>query len=151
MDIIIDDLTGPEVAKLLTEHHEDMHKHSPPESIHAMDLSALQSQDVTFWSAWINGELAGCGALKQLDKHHGELKSMRTARNFLRQGIAAKLLTHILNEAKKHNYTKISLETGTMAAFSPARNMYEKFGFEYCAPFAHYSEDPNSTFMTKNL
>lgn len=151
MKIIIDDLTAPAVLQLLKEHHEDMHQHSPPESIHALDVSGLQSASVTFWSGWKNGELAGCGALKQLDQTHGEIKSMRTSRQFLRQGVAAELLDHVVKYAKQNNYKRISLETGSMAAFVPARKLYERFGFNYCSPFSDYKEDPNSLFMTKKL
>lgn len=105
----------------------------------------------TIWSAWINGKLAGCGALKELDVTHGEIKSMRTARTHLRQGVAAGLLTHILAIAKRRGYSRISLETGTPEAFAPARRLYEKFGFQPCAPFADYKAGPFSVCMTKTL
>lgn len=151
MNIIIDDLNNKAVEQLLQEHHDDMLKHSPPESVHALDLSALKSADVTFWSAWINDELAGCGAIKLLNAQHAELKSMRTSKQFLRQGVAAKLLTHILTAVKALSVERVSLETGTMAAFSPAQKLYSRFGFEECAPFADYQHDPHSMFFTKVL
>lgn len=97
----MDDLSGPEIAKLLGDHLEDMHRHSPPESIHALDLQALKSPDIAFWSAWEGGELLGCGALKRLSENHGEIKSMRTATLHIRKGVAAKLLAHIESEAKR--------------------------------------------------
>ena len=111
-------LDGIEIKQLLQEHHEDMLKHSPVESVHALDLSSLKAPDVTFWTAWINGELAGCGALKRLNSTHTELKSMRTAQKFLRKGVAVKLLTHILAPAKAKDYQTVSLETGVKLDFS---------------------------------
>ena len=151
MDIKIDDLTGPEVAELLREHLQDMARHSPPESIHALDLEALRKPEITFWSVWEGTELLGCGALKELDAQHAEIKSMRTAASHLRKGVASQTLQHILAEAKRRGYRRISLETGSMAAFEPARTLYAKFGFRYCEPFADYVEDPNSVFMTQEL
>jgi len=151
VEIKIDDLTGKEIAKLIGEHLHGMSLNSPPESIHALDLNGLKGKEITFWSVWDQGELAGCGALKELDAKHGELKSMRTSSDHLRKGVARKLLQHIIEEAKMRGYQALSLETGSMEAFLPARKLYESFGFEYCAPFADYQEDPNSVFMTKKL
>jgi putative acetyltransferase len=151
MNIRIDTLEGVEIHKLLREHHEDMLKHSPPESVHALDLSSLKSSDVTFWSGWIDGELAGCGALKKISDNHAEIKSMRTSHQFLRKGVAAKLLTHIIKFAKSQHYNRISLETGTADVFLPAQNLYNGFGFEDCEPFSNYEEDPHSMFLTKEL
>ncbi|OUR61167.1 GNAT family N-acetyltransferase [Colwellia sp. 39_35_sub15_T18] len=151
MKIKIDKLESIEVKKLLQEHHEDMLKHSPVESVHALDLSSLKAPDVTFWTAWINGELAGCGALKRLNSTHTELKSMRTAQKFLRKGVAVKLLTHILATAKAKDYQTVSLETGTMDAFIPAHKLYKNFGFQVCEPFSNYQKDPNSMFLSKHL
>lgn len=151
MEIKIDDLTGKEIAKLIGEHLQGMSLNSPPESIHALDLNGLKGKEITFWSVWDKGELAGCGALKELDPKHGELKSMRTSSDHLRKGVARKLLQHVIEEAKMRGYQALSLETGSMEAFLPARKLYESFGFEYCAPFADYQEDPNSVFMTKKL
>ncbi|MGL6162571.1 GNAT family N-acetyltransferase [Microbulbifer sp.] len=151
MKIKVDDLSGPEVAELLSEHLRGMARHSPPESIHALDLEALRRPEITFWSAWDGAELMGCGALKALDTRHAEIKSMRTASAHLRKGVARRLLHHILGQARSRGYRRLSLETGSMAAFEPARRLYASFGFEYCEPFADYREDPNSVFMTRKL
>jgi putative acetyltransferase len=151
MEIKLDDLTGPEVAQLLDEHLQNMAEHSPPESRHALNLEGLRKPEITFWSVWENGHLVGCGALKELDDKHGEIKSMRTSSSHLRKGVAKKVLQHIIAEAKKRNYRRLSLETGSMAAFEPARRLYASFGFEYCKPFSDYIEDRNSVFMTMEL
>ncbi len=151
MDIRIDDLRGPAVIQLLGEHLHSMTLHSPPESIHALDLDGLRQPNITFWSAWQASELVGCGAIKELDRQHGEIKSMRTATPHLRKGVAARLLQHILDEARRRGYRRLSLETGSMDAFAPARQLYARFGFEYCGPFADYVEDPYSVFMTRAL
>ncbi|BDU37686.1 GNAT family N-acetyltransferase [Vibrio nigripulchritudo] len=151
MEIKIDLLDGQEIVALLNEHLEDMYATSPPESVHALDLGALKKPDITFWSAWDKGVLLGCAALKQLDDTHAEIKSMRTARTARNRGVASKLLKHVLNVAKERNYSRLSLETGSMEFFKPARTLYEKHGFEYCPPFADYQPDPNSEFMTKKL
>ncbi len=147
----LDDLTSPKIAKLLSEHLEDMARHSPPESIHALDIEQLRRPEVTFWTAWRGEELLGCGALKELDARHGEVKSMRTAPSHRREGVASRVLTEVLGEARRRNYERVSLETGSMSAFTPARKMYAKFGFRECGPFGDYVEDPNSVFMTKSL
>jgi putative acetyltransferase len=149
MIIKIDNLDGTEVKQLLQEHHEDMLKHSPPESVHALDLSSLKHHDVTFWTAWINGQLAGCGALKKLDDKHAELKSMRTSQQFLRKGVAANILKQMLTTAEEQSYEKVSLETGTMDVFVPAQKLYKSFGFRECKPFADYQADPYSMFLEK--
>ena len=151
MEIKLDNLSGAEIHELLQEHLRHMHEVSPPESVHALDIEALRQPEITFWTVWENGELLGCGALKELDAQHAEIKSMRTASRHLRKGVATKLLEHILAEAKRRGYRRLSLETGSMAAFEPARRLYANFGFTYCAPFADYIEDPNSVFMTREL
>jgi len=151
MDIRIDDLGGPEIAALLHEHLRDMHRVSPPESIHALDLESLRRPAITFWTIWDAGILAGCGAIKELDPQHAEIKSMRTASSHRRKGVAKQLLQHLLDVAKQRGYTRVSLETGSMDFFMPARALYASFGFENCPPFADYIEDPNSVFMTKQL
>ncbi|ABC31798.1 Histone acetyltransferase HPA2/related acetyltransferase [Hahella chejuensis KCTC 2396] len=151
MEIRIDDLNGPEVAELLQEHLRGMAENSPPESIHALDLTGLKKPEITFWTVWDGAELMGCGALKELGAGHGELKSMRTATTHLRKGVASHLLRHILEEARRRNYRRISLETGSMAAFQPAHQLYANYGFTLCGPFADYIEDPNSVFMTIEL
>jgi putative acetyltransferase len=151
MDICLDDLRGPEVARLLEEHLRHMHSLSPPESVHALDLEALRRPDITFWTLRQDGELLGCGALKELDPAHGEIKSMRTATRHLRKGVAAKILTHIIEEARRRGYRRLSLETGSPDEFAPAQKLYERFGFSYCGPFGNYVEDPYSLFMTLKL
>ncbi|MBM6996685.1 GNAT family N-acetyltransferase [Paenibacillus sp. DXFW5] len=151
LTIKLDDLSGPEIAALIGEHLANMAENSPPESIHALNLDGLKRPDVTFWSAWIDDELAGCGALKELDDQHGEVKSMRTAIPYRGKGVAKQVLVHLLEEAARRGYRQVSLETGSMEAFAPARRLYEGFGFTYCGPFADYVEDPNSVFMTKRI
>jgi putative acetyltransferase len=151
MDVRIGELRNKDIINLLKEHHADMLSHSPPESVHALDLTALESPDVTFWSFWVEHELAGIGALKELDNEHGEIKSMRTSTKFLRKGIARKLLAHIINQANIRSYKKLSLETGTMDAFLPAQMLYKQFGFKECEPFDNYQEDHSSMFMSKSI
>jgi len=151
MNILIDDLRGPEIHKLLQQHLQDMRLHSPPESVHALDLDALRQPEITFWTVWENGQLLGCGALKEIDSSHAEVKSMRTDSLHRRKGVARKLLNHIMEEATRRGYRRVSLETGSMEVFEPARQLYASFGFAYCGPFADYFEDPNSVFMTREL
>ena len=151
MNIRVDDLRGPEIRALLEEHLRNMHELSPPESVHALDLDALRHPGISFWTAWEGSELLGCGALKELDPRHGEIKSMRTAMAHRQKGVARAILERILSEARSRSYVRLSLETGSQAAFLPARRLYESFGFTYCAPFADYTEDPNSAFMTREL
>jgi putative acetyltransferase len=151
MDIRVDDLNGPEIIQLLQEHLHSMTLHSPPESIHALDIEKLRKPDITFWTVWQDSKLIGCGALKELDDAHGEIKSMRTASAHLRKGVATAMLTHILEEARRRSYRRLSLETGSVEAFAPARSLYARFGFKPCAPFAEYVEDPYSVFMTIEL
>jgi len=151
LQIHIDDLRGPEIKALLEAHLDTMAAHSPPESRHALDLEGLRAPAITFWTVWDGDELVGCGALKALDVEHGEIKSMHTAKAHRGKGVGAHLLRHILDEAGQRSYRRLSLETGSMEAFLPARLMYEKFGFVICAPFADYREDPNSSFMTLAL
>ncbi|MGW7449809.1 GNAT family N-acetyltransferase [Kitasatospora sp. NPDC054795] len=151
MQIATDDLSGPEIARFLDEHVQQMRAISPPESTHALDLDALRRPGITFWSVRDDGVLVGCGALKQLDADHAELKSMRTAPLRKRSGVASLLLEHIITEARRMGFTKLSLETGTPDFFLPARKLYEKFGFVPCEPFADYRPDPNSAFMTREL
>jgi putative acetyltransferase len=142
--IEIDDLSRPAVQALLAEHLHDMHTISPRESVHALDLQQLRVPHISFWSAWDGTLLLGCGALKTLDTQHGELKSMRTSNAHRRRGAGRA----IIGVARLRANQRISLETGALAAFMPAQKLYESFGFRYCAPFAAYSEDPNSVFMS---
>lgn len=144
-------LDHPDVLLLLEQHLADMNATSPAESVHALDVTALKDPQVTFWTGWSNGKLLGCAALKHIDDTHGEIKSMRTAETSRGQGVAASLLNHVLEYAHHSGLNRVSLETGSMAFFAPARSLYKKFGFEYCEPFADYELDPNSQFMTRNI
>lgn len=151
MEIKVDDLSDPRIHDLLDEHLMNMMSISPPESVHALDLDDLRKPEITFWAAWEDEDLLGCGALKELDAAHAEVKSMRTASAHRRKGVASQILAHILDEAKGRGYKRISLETGSMGEFEPARRLYELFGFEYCGPFGDYRDDPNSVFMTRSI
>ena len=151
MQLEVDDLTRPEVHALLDEHLQNMYRLSPPESVHALDLDKLRGPDITFWTAWRDGRLLGCGALKEIDSEHGEVKSMRTPEASRRQGAGRALLTHVIEVARSRGYRRLWLETGSMPAFQPARKLYESFGFTYCGPFTGYADDPNSVFMTLRL
>lgn len=149
--IIEDDLSGPDIALLLQEHLDGMFAHSPPESVHALDLERLRRPEITFWSAWAGDALAGCGALKEIDKRQGEIKSMRTRPAYLRQGIGAKLLETITATARARGYQRLSLETGSGPAFEAAHGFYQRHGFEECGPFGAYRDDPFSRFYTLRL
>jgi putative acetyltransferase len=151
MDIREDDLRGPEIAELLVAHLHHTTSSSPPESMHALDLDALRAPDITFWSVWDGPTLVGCGALKELDATHGEVKSMHTAASFRGRGVGAAMLKHIIAASKARGYRRLSLETGSMDAFAPARLLYSRFGFAPCGPFSSYRPDPNSVFMTIDL
>jgi putative acetyltransferase len=150
--IVVDDLSGPEIAAFLDEHVQEMRSLTPLESKHALDLESLRQPEITFWSVTDDvGELVGCGAIKSLGGTHAELKSMRTTSTRKRSGIASLLLEHILTEARGMGFTRMSLETGSAEFFLPARRLYEKFGFAYCEPFADYRVDPHSVYMTRAL
>ena len=151
MQINVDDLSGAAIQELLREHLRSMHEHSPPESVHALDLAALRKPEITFWTAREGDELLGCGALKELDASHAEIKSMRTSMSHRRKGVARAILVHIIDEARRRSYRRLSLETGSHGPFEAARSLYESFGFAYCDPFADYVEDPYSVFMTRTL
>jgi putative acetyltransferase len=150
-DIKIDDLSGPEIRELLMEHLRSLAEVSPPESRHALNLDELREPGITFWSVWQGNEVVGCGALKELDAGHGEVKSMRTAPGHLRKGVGAAVLECIVAEAKRRGYRRLSLETGAMPYFTAAHSLYRRFGFKPCPPFQGYKEDPNSVFMTREL
>jgi putative acetyltransferase len=151
MNIKLDDLKGPEIAALLEEHLLSMKSVSPPESKHALDLEGLRRPEIAFWTVWEGNQLAGCGALQELNAQHAEIKSMRTSSAFLRKGVATRLLSHIVDEAKRRNYQRLSLETGAMEYFEPARRLYANFGFAKCEPFANYVDDPHSVLMTREV
>lgn len=151
MQIRRDNLESPQVIALIREHIAAMEPTAPPESRHALDVGKLKSPEVTFWSMWDGETLAGIGALKRLSADHAEIKSMKTALPYLRRGVGSRMLTHIIAEAKSAGLKRLSLETGSMEFFLPARKMYEAFGFSECGPFEGYVEDPNSVFMTMRL
>ena len=144
-------LNDPGVLALLGEHLRGMADHSPPESIHALDVDGLKAPDISFWTMRDGDEVVGCIALKQLDDRHGEIKSMRTSSVHLRRGVAAALLEHLMAEARRRSYARLSLETGSGPGFDAAHALYRKYGFEYCGPFADYRDDPFSRFMTLEL
>jgi putative acetyltransferase len=151
MQIEIDDLTRPEIHMLLDEHLVNMREWSPADSVHALDLGALRQAEITFWSAWNGPALLGCGALKELDANHGEIKSMRTSAAIRGRGVGSAILAHIIAVAKSRGYERLSLETGSMQAFQAAQRLYSRMGFRYCGPFGAYVEDPHSVFMTLSL
>ena len=147
----VDDLSGEPIRQLIARHLRGMHENSPPGSVHAFDVDKLRDPAVTFWSAWIDGEIAGCGALKRLDASRGEIKSMRVADPFLGRGVGRAVLDHILLEARGMNLRNLWLETGSADAFLPALKLYESAGFTRCGPFETYVADPFSIFMTRAL
>jgi putative acetyltransferase len=151
MEIRLDDLSDPRIEAFLDEHLEDMRSVSPPESKHALDLAGLKSPQVSFWSMWDEQLLVACGALKQLDDAHAEIKSMRVSTAQRGRGLASQLLSYMLEEAVSRGYRRVSLETGSMAFFEPARMLYKSFGFKDCAPFSSYTEDPHSVFMSLDI
>jgi putative acetyltransferase len=151
MVIRADNLKGREIAAFLEEHINDMRSVSPPESKHALDLDGLRRPEITFWTAWRGRKLVGCCALKELDATHGEIKSMRVARDVRGKGIGSALVAHVIGEAKARRYSRLSLETGAMPFFEPARRLYGKHGFGRCGPFGSYKHDPNSVFMTLSI
>ncbi len=148
---LLDDLSGAPTRALISRHLAGMHASSPPESVHAFDVDRLRQSGVTFWSAWVGEEIAGCGALKVLDSERGELKSMRVADAFLGRGIGRAILEHLLAEARARGLRSVWLETGSTPAFVPALQLYQSAGFRFCGPFGDYWEDPFSRFMTREL
>lgn len=151
MKIRVDDLRGPEVKALLEAHLDLMRVTTPPESVHALDLDELRAPEITFWTLWDDDELLCCGALKEIDPTHGEIKSMHTAAKARGRGLARKMVEHILSQARARGYRRLSLETGSFDAFLPARSLYADFGFQPTEPFGDYELDPNSAYMTLEL
>ena len=151
IDITVDDPRADDVRALLARHLAFAHEHSPPEDVHALDLSGLLDPAVTFFSARRGPDLVGIGALKELDDGHGELKSMHTAAAERGRGVGRAMVDHLLGVARDRRYRRVSLETGTMEAFAPARSLYAGVGFTPCGPFGDYEPSPNSTFMTLAL
>ena len=140
-----------EVNDLLKKHFVELRSVSPAGSTHVLNIDGLKDPSIKFWSLWENNELIGCGALKFLEKNHGEFKSIRVADQFRKKGIGERIINHLIEEAKKLKISKLSIETGAGDFFLPARNLFSKFGFKTCPPFAHYKDDPNSCYYTLNL
>ena len=138
-----------EVHELLIKHFIELRAASPEGSAHVLDIPGLKVSSIKFWSLWQDDMLMGCGALKFLDKEHGEFKSIRIHDDFRKQGNSINVINHLINEAKKLNINKLSIETGAGDFFIPARKLFKKCGFETCKPFAHYKEDVNSVYLTK--
>ena len=151
MRIVADDLTAPAVVALLHYHLEQMHANSPPGSVFALDLDALRAPEVTFWTAWEGDALLGFGALKQLDTAHGEIKSMRTAPDCLRKGVATALLDHIVSVARGRGYIRLSLETGSGPGFDPALALYRQRSFVDGAAFGDYRRSAFNQFLHLQL
>ena len=140
-----------EVNDLLKKHFIELRSVSPAGSTHVLDIDGLKDPSIKFWSLWENNKLIGCGALKFLEKDHGEFKSIRVADEFRKKGIGERIIKHLIDEAKKLEISKLSIETGAGEFFLPARNLFSKFGFKTCPPFAHYKKDPNSCYYTLDL
>lgn len=151
LEIREDDLTGSAIRGFLRAHLESMKRITPPGSVHALGLAELRSAEINLWSAWEGDVLLGCGALKALDPESGEIKAMRTAEGHRRQGVASRILRHILSEARRRGYRHVYLETGALPEFSAGRALYARYGFRPRGPFADYVEDPHSVFMEKQL
>jgi putative acetyltransferase len=151
IEIRLDDLSGAEVRTLIRSHLDGMHETSPPESVHALDLDGLRHPSITFWSAWVDGQLAGIAALKAIDAERGELKSMRVDDRHRGSGVGRALLRHIITEARRRGMSSLWLETGSPEDFVSAQRLYESEGFRRCGPFEEYAEDPFSVFMTREL
>ena len=141
----------PEVNKLLTKHFIELRAASPEGSAHVLDIPGLKDKSIKFWSFWENEKLFGCGALKFLDKDHGEFKSIRIHDDFRNKGNGIKIINNLINEAKKLSIKKISIETGAGKFFDPARKLFKKCEFKPCKPFAHYKEDINSIYLSKQI
>ena len=140
-----------EVNDLLIKHFIELRSVSPAGSTHVLDIDGLKDPSIKFWSLWENNKLIGCGALKFLEKDHGEFKSIRVTDEFRKKGVGERIINHLIEEAKKLEISKLSIETGAGEFFLPARKLFSKFGFKTCPPFAHYKNDPNSCYFTLNL
>ena len=151
MKSIEGNFNNPDVNDLLNKHFIELRSVSPAGSTHVLDIAGLKDNTIKFWSLWENNEIIGCGALKFLEKGHGEFKSIRVADNFRKKGTGEKIINHLIKEAKKLDIIKLSVETGAGNFFSPARKLFKKFGFIECQPFAHYEADPNSCYYTLEL
>lgn len=151
MEIRSGGLADPRVLALLEEHLANMHELTPRENVNALDISGLQSPDITFYAAWDGDSLLGCGALKELTPTHGEIKSMRTPAAQRRRGAGRAILEHLIEESRRRGYNRVSLETGSHPAFQPSHSLYRSAGFVSCGPFGSYHETPDNVFMTLEL
>ena len=151
MKSIEGNFNNPDVNDLLNKHFIELRSVSPAGSTHVLDIAGLKDNTIKFWSLWENNEIIGCGALKFLEKGHGEFKSIRVADNFRKKGHGVIVINHLIGEAKKLDIKRLSIETGAGDFFIPARKLFSKFGFKKCMPFAHYKEDPNSCYYTLDL
>ena len=147
MEFILNNFDNPKVNILLIKHFKELKSVSPEGSTHVLDVEGLKHKSIKFWSLWIDDELFGCGAIKFLDKDHGEFKSIRIEDNFRGKGLAKDIIKFLFYEAKKNNVKKISVETGSSNFFLPARKLFKSLGFKPCSPFAHYKDDPNSCYF----
>lgn len=147
----LDDLSSAEVQALIAEHLAGLRGHSPPGHVHALAIEGLRRPGVTFWTAWRDSVLCGCGALKELDARSGEIKSMRTRPAFLGQGVGQAVLDEIVRTARSRNYDRLYLETGTGAAFAAAHALYVRNGFSWCGPFGEYEATEFNVFMVRSL
>ena len=148
---IEDNFDDPKVNQLLKKHFIELKAVSPKGSAHVLDIPGLRASSIKFWSLWEDSQLMGCGALKFLEKDHGEFKSIRVHDDFRNKGRGIEVVQHLIGEAKKLKIKRLSIETGTGKFFSPARKLFDNCGFKPCAPFAHYKEDVNSFYLTKLL
>ena len=142
---------NPKVNELLKKHFIELKEASPDGSAHVLDIPGLKVSSIKFWSLWKHNQLMGCGALKFLDKEHGEFKSIRIHDNFRNQGNGIKIIKHLIDEAKKLKIKRISIETGSGKFFEPARKLFRSCNFVPCEPFAHYKKDINSIYLTKQI
>jgi len=147
MKSIENNFDHPQVNDLLKKHFIELRSVSPEGSAHVLDISGLKIPSIKFWSLWDGDDLVGCGALKFLDKHHGEFKSIRVADKFRGKGMGEKIISHLIDRSKQIGIKKLSIETGAGNFFDPARKLFKKFGFKNCKPFAHYKNDPNSCYF----
>lgn len=151
LEIIEDDLSGPEIAALLAEHKQDMLDTSPEDAVFTLPIDSLRAPEIVVWSAWVDSDLAGCGALKEIDAMSGEVKSMRTSTTHRGMGIGSAICEHIVAEARRRGYEALFIETGSHPAFEPAHRLYQKHGFVYRGPFGDYKENDFSRFMELRL
>ena len=151
MKSIENNFAEAQVNELLTKHFIELRSVSPKGSTHVLNIPGLKDPSIRFWSLWDGEDLIGCGALKLLDKEHGEFKSIRVADKYRKSGMGEKIISHLIDQAQQIGIKKISTETGAGEFFDPARKLFKKFGFKNCKPFAHYKKDPNSCYYTLNI